>query len=119
MKYNLKYFQIKAILSFFQYLDEKEEDNKFITCGLSDDEIKKQVESEQKKYSKKVDHQNEDLMYKYTKEANMKFSSRNKRQTASQVQLPFPNSNSVCGLYLIADPFYYNQIYNNEGQKVT
>ncbi len=57
------------------------------------------------------------MMYKYTKEANSKFSSRTKRQV-TQVQLPFPNSNSVCGLYLIADPFYYLQIFNNEGQKV-
>lgn len=54
------------------------------------------------------------MLFKYTKEANEKHSSRIKRQAG---QLTFPSAKSVCSLYLIADPFYYDKIFNNEGRK--
>ena len=53
--------------------------------------------------------------FKYSKEANE--NKRNKRQSSGQKQ--FPNSKSVCTLYLRADPLIYKTIYDHEGGKVT
>jgi hypothetical protein len=40
---------------------------------------------------------------------------REKRQTGAQIN--FPNDKSVCTLYLRIDPFLYQTIFNNEGNK--
>ncbi len=57
-----------------------------------------------------------DEYLKYTRERNT--HDRVKRQSGSTSQTQFPNSKSVCNLYLRADPFLYQTIYNNEGNKV-
>jgi len=98
------------------YVDDEKNDD-LLNCALNDKKIKEKIEAEQSDSFKSI-HDKEDLMFKYTREANEnKQHSRAKRQTATTGQQPFPNSLNTCNLYLIADPFYYNTIFTNEGQK--
>lgn len=58
----------------------------------------------------------EDKKFKYSKEANNNDNHGNRQKRATRVE--FPQAKSVCSLYLKVDPFYYNQIFNAEGNKV-
>jgi hypothetical protein len=68
--------------------------------------------------AKKPSGSSSEPLNKYSKEANIgeQTVQREKRQT--QTEKSFPNGNSVCTLYLRADPLIYQAIYNNEGNKV-
>ena len=71
-------------------------------------------EIEEPWYRPKSKSKEESASYKYSKQAN---TVRAKRQSGG-TNLPFPNSQSVCGLYLKIDPFLYDWIYNREGNQV-
>ena len=102
----------------YYYDSEQDSNDSGLNCALNDKKIKEKIDAEQTNHFKSI-HDNEDLMFKYTKEANDKHSKvRSKRQATPNGRLTFPNSLSACNLYLIADPFFYNTIFAKEGQKV-
>jgi hypothetical protein len=48
-----------------------------------------------------------------------KHHSINNENRKKRAATPFPDGKSVCGLYMRVDQYYYNQIYSNEGNKVS
>lgn len=84
-----------------------------VGCGSHSEQVHEQMAKNQVKRIARG-HQGEQIGYKYSAEANVKSNSRQKR-AASQTQ--FPQSKSVCSLYLKVDPDYYNQIFNSEGDQ--
>ena len=61
------------------------------------------------------------LIYKKNKaefEEDEKQNSRRSNSFIEPKQLTFPDNRSVCDLYLKVDPFLYEHVFNNEGDKV-
>jgi len=81
-----------------------------IGCGAYSKKVTDYLQTEQKsdilRFSKRYTF--EDSLYNYIKGEK---KARYKRAT----QKEFPLGKSVCSLYLKIDPYYYNEIYRNEG----
>lgn len=67
--------------------------------------------------------------YKYSKEANENYKNKKKRDSGPDVldtdetntaeRVYFPESRTICNLYLRVDPQLHTEIFNNEGNRVS
>lgn len=103
-----------------------------VGCGSADKIIDKKMKDEQEKIFRERrdlgDYSNYHEYYKYSKQANIpnfrkskrsdNEESRNENELQNSTRLEFPDSRTVCNLYLKVDWVLYKQVFHNEGNKV-